>query len=435
MDKNNLDYLFQNGSEKPTVMADSVKIGDETYGYVGLKTKGNYTLDHTYNDNVANDRFSFSINFGKYITKEKYGEDQNFHGCDKISFNNFYFDKSMLKEYFALKLLNEMGLPAPQYGLAKVYINGKFYGVYSMIENMQKSILKRYLSVGGKALSDYLVKPTHTNMQYDENMDSYLTKAGTYDLGKDITTDKNGLSQAKRVLAEQSGLWENNEDTLTKVKNELPRVFTWQKKLTLLSQGKDSKGNKIDVNSDEYIKELEQVMDVEEVVKYFATHSFLVQNDNMFVTQQNFGLYVDKDGKSMLLPWDYDLSFGCYYPSTAEATANLNIDQMYKEDMGGEFGEECKGCYVITVSSNNKPVLVHADKTPLTDPQELYSGCYGRAIINFYVYDTQGNKGISAGLNGIMKLYDGEPLGGGVVTDSDWDDGWEDEDDNDDLLG
>lgn len=51
------------------------------------------------------------------------------------------------------------------------------------------------------------------------------------------------------------------------------------------------------------------------------------------------------------------------------------------------------------------------------------------------MYDTQGNKGISAGLNGIMKLYDGEPLGGGVVTDSDWDDGWEDGDENDDLLG
>ena len=101
---------------------------------------------------------------------------------------------------------------------------------------------------------------------------------------------------------------------------------------------------------------------------------------------------------------------------------------------GGDFGPECKGCYVMTVSSNNKPVLVYADKTPLTEPTELYSGCYGRAIINFYVYDTQGNKGISAGLNGIMKLEDGEPLAGGVVTDSDWDDDWEDEDD-DDLLG
>lgn len=95
---------------------------------------------------------------------------------------------------------------------------------------------------------------------------------------------------------------------------------------------------------------------------------------------------------------------------------------------GGDFGPECKGCYVMTVSSNNKPVLVHADKTPITDPQELYSGCYGRAIINFYVYDTNGNKGVSAGLNGIMKLYDGEPLSGGVVTDADWDDGWEDTD-------
>jgi hypothetical protein len=97
---------------------------------------------------------------------------------------------------------------------------------------------------------------------------------------------------------------------------------------------------------------------------------------------------------------------------------------------GGEFGEECKSHYVMTVSSKNPPVLVYGDKTPITDPQELRSGDYGRAIINFYVYDTQGNKGISAGLNGIMKLYDGEPLGSGVVTDSDWDDGWE----YDDLL-
>jgi len=97
---------------------------------------------------------------------------------------------------------------------------------------------------------------------------------------------------------------------------------------------------------------------------------------------------------------------------------------------GGEFGPECKGCYVITVSSNKKPVLVYADKTPITEESELYSGCYGRAIINFYVYDTQGNKGITAGLNGIMKLHDGEPLGGAVVTDDMWDDEWDDADDD-----
>lgn len=107
---------------------------------------------------------------------------------------------------------------------------------------------------------------------------------------------------------------------------------------------------------------------------------------------------------------------------------------------GGDFGPECAGCYVMTVSSKNKPVLVDKNKTPITDPQDLYSGCYGRAIINFYVYDTNGNKGVSAGLNGVMKLHDGEPLSGGVVTDADWDDDWEDLDagansEYDDLLG
>lgn len=101
---------------------------------------------------------------------------------------------------------------------------------------------------------------------------------------------------------------------------------------------------------------------------------------------------------------------------------------------GGEFGPECKGCYVMTVSSNNKPVIVDVNKAPITDPLELYSGCYGKAVLNFYYYDTAGNKGVSAGLNGVMKTSDGEPLSGAVVTDSDWDD----EDDfgaDDDLLG
>lgn len=100
---------------------------------------------------------------------------------------------------------------------------------------------------------------------------------------------------------------------------------------------------------------------------------------------------------------------------------------------GGEYGPECKGHMVITASSKTRPVIVYADKTPMTEQSELYSGCYGRAILNFYVYNTQGSIGISAGLNGLMKLEDGEPLAGGIVTDADWDEDWEDLDS--DLLG
>lgn len=101
------------------------------------------------------------------------------------------------------------------------------------------------------------------------------------------------------------------------------------------------------------------------------------------------------------------------------------------KDNGEDYGPECKGHMVINVSSKLKPVIVYADKTPMTEPTELYSGCYGRAVINFYVYDTAGKIGVTAGLNGLMKLEDGEPLAGGIVTDADWDDDYED----DDLLG
>jgi hypothetical protein len=105
-----------------------------------------------------------------------------------------------------------------------------------------------------------------------------------------------------------------------------------------------------------------------------------------------------------------------------------------ERENGESFGEECKGCHVITVSTLRAPVIVNADKTPLTEPSELYSGCYGRAVINAYVYDYKGTRGLTFGLNGVMKLYDGEPLGGGVVTDEDWDDDFEDDEDES-LLG
>ena len=110
-------------------------------------------------------------------------------------------------------------------------------------------------------------------------------------------------------------------------------------------------------------------------------------------------------------------------------------------ESGDPFSPECHGCYVVTVSSKRAPLLVYADKTPITDEADLYAGCYGRAIINAYVYDTSGNKGLTFGLNGIMKLSDGEPLSGAVTRPEDFDDDWQDAEnvpwavDDDPLLG
>ena len=102
-------------------------------------------------------------------------------------------------------------------------------------------------------------------------------------------------------------------------------------------------------------------------------------------------------------------------------------------DSGEPYGPECKGCYVITVSSKNKPVVVDNFRNEITDPGEVYSGCYGRAAINFFGYNSNGKKGISAGLLSIQKLHDGEPFGT-VGSADDFNDGYSTEED-DDFLG
>ena len=49
---------------------------------------------------------------------------------------------------------------------------------------------------------------------------------------------------------------------------------------------------------------------------------------------------------------------------------------------------------------------------PTLDRAEVYSGCYARVSINFYAFNTNGNKGIACGLGNIQKARDGEPLSG-----------------------
>ena len=97
------------------------------------------------------------------------------------------------------------------------------------------------------------------------------------------------------------------------------------------------------------------------------------------------------------------------------------------KENGEPYGEECKGHYVISVQSNQKPIIVDNDRNPIVDPGEIYSGCYGRAAINFYGYSRNGKKGISAGLQSIQKLHDGEPLGGARGSADDFADDFADD--------
>ena len=85
--------------------------------------------------------------------------------------------------------------------------------------------------------------------------------------------------------------------------------------------------------------------------------------------------------------------------------------------------------YFINANSASAPGIVDADRQPIIDRSEVYSGVYGRASINFYAFNSNGNKGIACGLNNLQKIKDGEPLGGKSRAEDDFA-----SDDEDDFL-
>jgi hypothetical protein len=77
--------------------------------------------------------------------------------------------------------------------------------------------------------------------------------------------------------------------------------------------------------------------------------------------------------------------------------------------------------YFINANSATAPGIVDADLQPILERSEVYSGVYGRASINLYAFNSNGNKGIACGLNNLQKIRDGEPLGGKTRAEDDFD--------------
>ena len=82
--------------------------------------------------------------------------------------------------------------------------------------------------------------------------------------------------------------------------------------------------------------------------------------------------------------------------------------------------EAYAGCYFVNANSATAPGVVDADRQPIIERSEVYSGVYGRASISFYAFNVNGNRGIACGLNNLQKIRDGEPLGGKSSAESDF---------------
>ena len=182
---------------------------------------------------------------------------------------------------------------------------------------------------------------------------------------------------------------------------------------------------------------------------------------NIFEPQTPQGGGEPKYSCTLLIPKSDTVTVGKIKAAIAEARENfckrnganslpavpmspLHDGDGVKPNSGEPYGPECKGCWVLSTSArkDQKPVVadefgkeISGPNTICANPGAVYSGCYGRASINFYGYSNV-RKGIGCGLLGIKKLHDGEPFGT-MGSVSDFDDGWVDTEagEVDDFMG
>ena len=99
--------------------------------------------------------------------------------------------------------------------------------------------------------------------------------------------------------------------------------------------------------------------------------------------------------------------FGGKIPNKAVLKLPLRDGDVERED-----DEAYKNAYFVNANSTTAPQIVDRSVQPILDRSEVYSGCYARVSINFYAFNSNGNRGIACGLGNIQKIRDGEPLSG-----------------------
>jgi hypothetical protein len=108
---------------------------------------------------------------------------------------------------------------------------------------------------------------------------------------------------------------------------------------------------------------------------------------------------------------------------------NLHLPLRDGDEERADEAPEYEGMMFLNANSTQKPGIIDRDRNEILDADEVYSGCWGRASINFFPYDSNGNRGVGVGLNNIQKIKDGDRLGAARASaEDDFSDDWEDTD-------
>jgi spore coat protein CotH len=170
------DSLTANYASEIDMIASTMEFIDNTgthsFDSVNIRLKGNSSYGHPGN------KKSFKIDFNDYVTTQKYD------GMKKLNFNNAFKDPTFMREKVFMDLCRQAGIPAPRINYANVYMNGQFWGFYTIVEQVDKEFVQNVFpnDLGNlfKAGDGFGTNPIFADLKYyGADQSSYL---GRYEL-------------------------------------------------------------------------------------------------------------------------------------------------------------------------------------------------------------------------------------------------------------
>ena len=344
MDEDDWNNMLENAISEEYYSCNVV-VNGKTFYSVGIRPKGNTSLSSIVND-PDTDRYSFKLEFDHYI------EGQTCYGLDKLILNNNYADATNMKEAIVYDMYQYLGVDASLYNYAKISVNGDYRGVYLALEAVEDSfMLRNYgtedgnlykpesMGIGGGVdgngfpqkgeMPDGEDFPQKGEMPDGEDFPQKgempdgadFPQKGEMPDGEDFP-QKGEMSDGEdfpqmgeapngEVADIKMGIMGGNGGAdLNYTDDDLDSYSTiWDGEIT----DSDKKDHKRVVEALKNISEgtdLETYMDVDNILKYMAVHTFVVNDDSLSGTMaHNYYLY-EYNGKLNILPWDYNLSFG-----------------------------------------------------------------------------------------------------------------------------
>ena len=326
----NWQNLMDNAGDKPWIECD-ITIDGVTFKDVGIKTKGNTSLQQLVKDESA--RYSLKVNFGKYT------EGQTCYGLDKLALNNIYADSTYLKEYMSYDLMRFMQVPSSLCTFANITVNGEHYGFFLAVEDADDSYLERIYGSDSNVKGykpeamDMAGQPDRKNMPQMSEQDGNTQRPDFPDgdsSGFPQRPDGGNMPQMSGQGGMPGGMdGGRNGVDLTYI-DDAPESY---------SNIFDNHINKIEEEDQQRLiaslknisngEKLEESINVDEVLRYTACNVFLVNLDSYLSSNCHNYILTELNGQLSMLPWDYNLSFGTYQCKSADDAVNYAIDTVF----------------------------------------------------------------------------------------------------------